>query len=118
MNQIKENLWCPVRVVSCSALQQEYQFPSRLHLTHKGKRQTFQVPAKLVLSSQGKVFRKQPVINKASESRAPSKSSSMDAMQGDDSPSQETPEEGNKCDMRGIWMKKKQDSLWEKGEIK
>jgi len=42
----------------------------------------------------------------------------MDAMQGDDSPSQETPEEGNKCDMRGIWMKKKQDSLWEKGEIK
>ena len=72
--------------------------------------QAFQVPAK--------VFRKQPVINKASESRAPSKSSSMDAMQGDDSPGQETPEEGNKCDMRGIWMKKKQDSLWEKGEIK
>ena len=79
--------------------------------------QTFQVPAKLVLSSKGKVFKKQPII-KASESRAPSKSSSMDAMQGDDSPSQETPEEGNKCDMRGIWMKKKQDSLWEKGEIK
>ena len=81
--------------------------------------QAFKVPAKLVLSSKGKVFQKQPVINKASESRAPSKSSSMDAMQGDDSPSQETPDEGNKCDMRGtIWMKKKQDSLWEKGEIK
>ena len=79
--------------------------------------QTFQVPAKLVLSSKGKVFKKQPII-KASESRSPSESSSMDAMQGDDSPSQETPDGGNKCDMRGIWMKKKQDSLWEKGEIK
>jgi len=79
--------------------------------------QAFQVPAKLVLSSKGKVFRKQPIIQ-ASESPAPSKSSSMDAVQVDDSPSK-TPDEGNKCDMRGpIWMKKKQDSLWEKGEIK
>ena len=75
--------------------------------------QAFQVPAKLVLSSKGKVFRKQPIIQ-ASESHALFKSSSM---QVDDSLSK-TPDEGNKCDMRGIWMKKKQDSLWEEGEIK